>query len=298
MWSEKRSIEGTIVFAIFPIVWCILGNISYYLSNIERFHNFTSVINIENSTIMSIIPLIAVVIAAIVNLKINVDEEKLFKINQSMFKYKIVNILFIAYIIFVIAIIRDSKVIISALLIELALICIYILKRKAKSIELTDIQLRWRKNFEYPDAVDKESNLFWRLKPKFSPHVKVNFKERVKGIQFFSIFLLLIWWRGRFDFISILVLLLFIKDLIYLVEVPLGLYTRTTGLCTGVVEKEYSKSRRVYYTVYITDYEKNNELVFKVDKYCYIKERDTVTVIHGAISKKVINVEGMRLNIR
>ena len=46
MWSEKRGIEGTIVFAIFPIVWCILGNISYYLSGIERFYNFTSVINI------------------------------------------------------------------------------------------------------------------------------------------------------------------------------------------------------------------------------------------------------------
>ena len=64
------------------------------------------------------------------------------------------------------------------------------------------------------------------------------------------------------------------------------------------MEKEYSKSRRAYYTVYITDYEKNNEIVFKVDNYCYIKERDTVTVIHGAISKKVINVEGMRLNVR
>ena len=206
--------------------------------------------------------------------------------------------LFIAYIIFAISVIRDSKVIISALLIELSFICIYILKRKAKSLELTDIQLKWRKAFEYPDAVDKESNLFWRLKPKFSPHVKVDFKERVKGIQFFSIFLLLIWWRGRVDFISILVLIAFIKDLIYLLEVPLGLFTKTTGLCTGVVEKEYSKSRRAYYTVYITDYEKNNEIVFKVDNYCYIKERDTVTVIHGAISKKVINVEGMRLNVR
>ena len=271
MWSEKRGIEGTIVFAIFPIVWCILGNISYYLSGIERFYNFTSVINIENSTMMAILPLIVVVIAAIVNLKIYVDEEKLFEVNKSMFKYKIVNILFIAYIIFAISVIRDSKVIISALLIELSFICIYILKRKAKSLELTDIQLKWRKAFEYPDAVDKESNLFWRLKPKFSPHVKVDFKERVKGIQFFSIFLLLIWWRGRVDFISILVLIAFIKDLIYLLEVPLGLFTKTTGLCTGVVEKEYSKSRRAYYTVYITDYEKNNEIVFKVDNYCYIK---------------------------
>ena len=95
MWSEKRGIEGTIVFAIFPIVWCILGNISYYLSGIERFYNFTSVINIENSTMMAILPLIVVVIAAIVNLKIYVDEEKLFEVNKSMFKYKIVNILFI-----------------------------------------------------------------------------------------------------------------------------------------------------------------------------------------------------------
>lgn len=297
MWSEKRGLEGSLFFAIWPILWCIVGNISYNLKSIDGVYSFTLGIPIKNSIEISILPLIIAVILAITNLKINVDEERLFEINQSMLKYKVFNLIFIVYIIFSLFILRDKMVVISALIMEVSFICIYIIKRKIKSIELTDIQLKWRKAFEYPEAVDKESNLFWRLKPKFSPHVKVSFKERVKGIRFIYIMFLLIWWRGSIDFFSILIILLSSKELIYLLEVPLGLYTKTTGLCTGVVEKSRSKSNRVYYEVYVTDYENNNEVVFKVDEYCYIKERDTVTIIHGAISKKVIKVEGMRLNI-
>lgn len=42
-------------------------------------------------------------------------------------------------------------------------------------------------------------------------------------------------------------------------------------------------------------YETEEKIVFKVRNYCYIQERDERVVIHGIISKRVIEVQGVRI---
>lgn len=72
-----------------------------------------------------------------------------------------------------------------------------------------------------------------------------------------------------------------------------GLYTTTEGICTGIVETMHGKhSNRPLFTVYITNYEIKEKITFKVLDYCYISEMENVVILHSAITKRVIKVQG------
>lgn len=94
-----------------------------------------------------------------------------------------------------------------------------------------------------------------------------------------------------FNVVSLIFLLVIIPEILCFIEMIFGLYTVTEGICTGVVRKENSKSRRIYYEVYVSDFEKKRELVIKQYDYCYIRDLDRVIVTHGCFSKRVMDIK-------
>lgn len=298
MGSEKRRLEGIMLFGVIGLLFGLVGNISYYLKltgiYIEFFHN----IDIESAGVMMIIPTIGLGIAAIANYKLNVDEEILEELKNKTLFFKLICILFAFYMLFTIAIMKNLVLFRTAILMEILLILMYIIERKIKALELTDRQLKWKRDYDYPGTYNKESNFFWRMKFKFSPHVKVKWKDRVNRIKWMKLLFIIFFMLGYFDREVYIILIIFIPDLIYFFEVIFGLYTKTSGICTGVVEvgRQSRNSNVIIYKAYITDYESEEEITFKVRDYCYISERDEIVVVHSMITKRVIEVQGIRMD--
>lgn len=72
-----------------------------------------------------------------------------------------------------------------------------------------------------------------------------------------------------------------------------GLYTTSEGTCTGIVETTHGEnSSRPLFKVYVTNYERKEEISFKVLDYCYLSEMENVVILHSAITKRVIKVQG------
>ena len=95
------------------------------------------------------------------------------------------------------------------------------------------------------------------------------------------------------DIIKYLFIILLVPEIIYIFEAIFGLYTTSEGICTGIVETTHGKnSRRPLFKVYVTNYEKKEEITFKVLDYCYISEMENVVIIHSSITKRVIKVQG------
>ncbi|GAA0087067.1 hypothetical protein UT300007_35080 [Clostridium sp. CTA-7] len=297
MGSEKRRLEGIMLFGIIGLLFGLVGNISYYLKLTGIYIEFFYNIDIESASIMMIIPTIGLGIAAIVNYKLNVDEEILEELKNKTLFFKLICILFAFYMIFTIVVMKNLVLFRTAILMEILLILMYIIERKAKALELTDRQLKWKRDYDYPGTYNKESNFFWRMKFKFSPHVKVKWKDRVNRIKWMKLLFMIFFMLRDFDREVYIILIIFIPDLIYFFEVIFGLYTKTSGICTGVVEVgESENSSVIIYKAYITDYENEEEITFKVRDYCYISERDEVVVVHSMITKRVIEVQGIRMD--
>lgn len=69
------------------------------------------------------------------------------------------------------------------------------------------------------------------------PRVKVKFSERIKAVRWFNIIFFIIVARSvidGLDVISILLLLIGIPEILYLIDMVFGLYTKTIGVCTGI----------------------------------------------------------------
>jgi hypothetical protein len=297
MGSEKRRLEGIMLFGVIGLLFGLLGNISYYLKLTGIYIEFFYNIDIESASIMMIIPTIGLGIAAIANYKLNVDEEILEELKNKTLFFKLICILFAFYMLFTIVVMKNLVLFRTAILMEILLILMYIIARKAKALELTDRQLKWKRDYDYPGTYNKESRFFWRMKFKFSPHVKVKWKDRVNRIKWMKLLFMIFFMLGDFDREVYIILIIFIPDLIYFFEVIFGLYTKTSGICTGVVEVgESENSSVIIYKAYITDYENEEEITFKVRDYCYISERDEVVVVHSMITKRVIEVQGIRMD--
>jgi len=296
MGSERRSLENVRIFGIIGILLGIIGNISYYLRfkgiNISFFYS----INIESISIMMIFSIVTLGFFSINNLKLNLEHETLIKIKKKTIIFKIICILFAIYSILIAVIFKDLILIRVEILTEIILILTYIIERKIIVLKLTDRQLKWKRDYDYPGTYNKESNLFWRINIKFYPHMKVKWKDRVDRIKWLKILALILILSRNFEREFYIILIIFIPDIIYFFEAIFGLYTKTSGICTGIVETVKNSTNIPVYKVYITDYENEEEIAFKVKDYCYISERDEVVVVHSMIAKRVIEVQGIRMN--
>ncbi|WP_195263532.1 MULTISPECIES: hypothetical protein [unclassified Clostridium] len=297
MGSEKRSLENMRIFGAFGLVLGFIANLDYYFKykgiKIPFFNN----IDINSISIMMIFSIIALGIFSISNIKLNAEEDILIEVKKKTIILKIVCILFVVYSMIIAILSKDPALVRIEILAEIILILIYIIERKIKLLQITDRQLKWKRDYEYPGSYNKESNIFWRMKSKFSPHIKVKWKDRINRVRWIKLLLIIFLLSGYFDKEFYIFLILFIPDFIYFFEVLFGLYTKTSGICTGVVETTKGSTKIPVYRIYITDYENEYEISFSVRDYCYIAERDEVVVVHSMITKRVIEVQGIRMDI-
>ncbi|WP_195624490.1 hypothetical protein [Clostridium tertium] len=295
MGSEKRSLENMRIFGAFGLVLGFIANLDYYFKykgiKIPFFNN----IDINSISIMMIFSIIALGIFSISNIKLNEEEDILIEVKKKTIILKIVCILFVVYSMIIAILSKDPALVRIEILAEIILILIYIIERKIKLLQITDRQLKWKRDYEYPGSYNKESNIFWRMKSKFSPHIKVKWKDRINRVRWIKLLLIIFLLSGYFDKEFYIFLILFIPDFIYFFEVLFGLYTKTSGICTGETTKGSTKIP--VYRIYITDYENEYEIAFSVRDYCYIAERDEVVVVHSMITKRVIEVQGIRMDI-
>lgn len=296
MGSERRNLEQLRTFFAIGLMMGLIGNISYFLRYKGISIVFFDSMDLNGLSIMMSFSVLITGIFSIGNIKLDVDEEILLDIKRKTLIYKIICILFTIYTVVISIIFRDLVLIRLELLIEAILAILYINERKIKSIQLTDIQLRWKRDFDYPGSLNKESNIFWRMKIRVYPRVKVKWEDRIHRIRKYNIFVLVILFLARFRLGAYLFLIIFIPDIIYFIEIIFGLYTKTSGICTGIIDVTSSKSIIPVYKVYITNYETEEEITFRVRNYCYVQERDEVVVVHGIISKRAIEVQGVRMD--
>lgn len=289
MWSENRGIESYIFFAIFPIVINISTNAIYFISG--KSYEVIEIINEFNGFTLFTLLFCCIVNFFTKDRKLSDDEIKV--INKKMYGMKLLNIVFIGYIIFTIFIVRNVSIMVSALIMYIGYINFYMFKRRIKigSI-LSKTQKNWREFHNKPSYED--ISLLWRIKPMITPHVSVRFTERIKHINLIGLIFILPLFSD-IDLIAIPIMIIIcmfsISDFLYLIDAILGLYTETEGICTGIVMKESSRPRRTSYEVYATDFFNEREVKFRVYDYCKYNENDVIKIIHGGLSKKVIEAK-------
>jgi len=296
MGSERRNLEQLRGFFAAGLIMGLIGNISYFLRYKGISIEFFSDMDLNGLSIMMIFSVLIIAIFSFGNIKLDISEDILLDVRRKTLIYKIICILFPIYSIVIFIAFKDLALIRLEIIIEAILILLFINERKIKSMQLTDKQLRWKRDFDYPGSLNKESNIFWRMKIRFYPRIKVNWKDRLNRIRKYNLFVLVILILFKFEWATYLFIIFFISDIIYFIEIIFGLYTKTSGICTGIIDITSSKSNIPVYKVFITNYETEEEITFKVRNYCYIQERDEVVVVHGMISKRVIEVQGVRMD--
>lgn len=296
MGSERRNLEQLRGFFAAGLIMGLIGNISYFLRYKGISIEFFSDMDLNGLSIMMIFSILIIAIFSFGNIKLDISEDILLDVRRKTLIYKIICILFAIYSIGIFIAFKDLALIRLEIIIEAILILLFINERKIKSMQLTDKQLRWKRDFDYPGSLNKESNIFWRMKIRFYPRINVNWKDRLNRIRKYNLFVLVILILVKFEWATYLFIIFFISDIIYFIEIIFGLYTKTSGICTGIIDITSSKSNIQVYKVFITNYETEEEITFKVRNYCYIQERDEVVVVHGMISKRVIEVQGVRMD--
>ncbi|MGL5150126.1 MAG: hypothetical protein ACRC7N_06040 [Clostridium sp.] len=289
MWSEKRGFDDLRIFCLLPIVLNLFSNGRFYILNGDG-KSLDGVNSINTFTIMS---LVITFIFIFFNENKDINEEEKKELRKKMYGMKILTIPFIVYILFTIIIVRNISIIASSLIMLGGYMSLY--KSRENSLValmgLTDTQKAWR---EYQNGGEKEAEatLFWKIKPMATPHVSVPVGKRINNINYYNLIIIGVFFiaikpndlLGIFVFGGIsLIELFYIADLIF------GIFTETEGKCTGVVWKEQSRSHRTYYEIYVTDFKNRREIKFRVYDYCKYNEGDNIRVIHGGLSKRVID---------
>ncbi|WP_207746558.1 hypothetical protein [Clostridium sp. 1001271B_151109_B4] len=226
------------------------------------------------------------------NIKVEATEEVSDFINK---KLSYMNYLNIIYLIIVLIVVRDKIVMMAAFNIEVYLLAIYLITRNMYAE-----RLRYVKREHEHVLKKQESSVWWRWKIWINPYEKVKFSERLSAIKLFDIVSIIIvasvFSNRSID--GIIFLLLTIRPIAFILELIILVQTSICGICTDIVEKSESKSSRIYYAIYITDYEKKREYILYVRDYPYISSGQKLTVVYGAISKRAIYVKEMNLDIR
>lgn len=294
MWSKKREINDNTAFAILPMVMNIATNVVYFIrQGSDGALEFVRVFNIF-TLVTSVICFIFILFNK--GEKLSQDEKK--EISKRMNGFKLLSIVFIAYIGFTVFIVRNLNIIISSVIIFLGYINCYITKIKSSYIgKVSETQRNWRAAYNIPSYDD--ISFLWRIKPMLLPHVSVSFGERIKNIDWYlTIFIMVFTYPFFIEFhLELLPFLAIVfiflgKNIVYILDVIFGIYTETEGICTGVVMKEESKGgRRIFYEIYVTDFEKKREIKFKQYNYCSYSENDPIKLVHGGLSKYVISTK-------
>ena len=290
--SGYRNLREVRLVPIVLIFLNLFAVVIFYLKKAGLNYNWLNVINETDFINIGTFLLLFVVFLILTNIKVEATEEVSDFINK---KLSYMNYLNIIYLIIVLIAVRDKIVMMAAFNIEVYLLAIYLTTRNMYAE-----RLRYVKGECEHVLKKQESSVWWRWKIWINPYEKVKFSERLSAIKLFDIISIIIvasiFSNRSVD--GIIFLLLIIRPIAFILELIIPVQTSICGICTDIVEKSESKSSRIYYAIYITDYEKKREYILYVRDYPYISSGQKITVVHGAISKRAIYVKEMNLDIR
>lgn len=290
--SGYRNLREVRLVPIVLIFLNLFAVVIFYLKKAGLNYNWLNVINETDFINIGTFLLLFVGFLILTNIKVEATEEVSDFINK---KLSYMNYLNIIYLIIVLIAVRDKIVMMAAFNIELYLLAIYLTTRNMYAE-----RLRYVKGECEHVLKKQESSVWWRWKIWINPYEKVKFSERLSAIKLFDIISIIIvasiFSNRSVD--GIIFLLLIIRPIAFILELIIPVQTSICGICTDIVEKSESKSSRIYYAIYITDYEKKREYILYVRDYPYISSGQKITVVHGAISKRAIYVKEMNLDIR
>ena len=290
--SGYRNLREVRLVPIVLIFLNLFAVVIFYLKKAGLNYNWLNVINETDFINIGTFLLLFVGFLILTNIKVEATEEVSDFINK---KLSYMNYLNIIYLIIVLIAVRDKIVMMAAFNIEVYLLAIYLTTRNMYAERLRCVK------GECEHVLKKqESSVWWRWKIWINPYEKVKFSERLSAIKLFDIISIIIvasiFSNRSVD--GIIFLLLIIRPIAFILELIIPVQTSICGICTDIVEKSESKSSRIYYAIYITDYEKKREYILYVRDYPYISSGQKITVVHGAISKRAIYVKEMNLDIR
>lgn len=290
--SGYRNLREVRLVPIVLIVLNLFAVVIFYLKKAGLNYNWLNVINETDFINIGTFLLLFVGFLILTNIKVEATEEVSDFINK---KLSYMNYLNIIYLIIVLIAVRDKIVMMAAFNIGVYLLAIYLTTRNMYAE-----RLRYVKGECEHVLKKQESSVWWRWKIWINPYEKVKFSERLSAIKLFDIISIIIvasiFSNRSVD--GIIFLLLIIRPIAFILELIIPVQTSICGICTDIVEKSESKSSRIYYAIYITDYEKKREYILYVRDYPYISSGQKITVVHGAISKRAIYVKEMNLDIR
>ena len=290
--SGYRNLREERIVPIVLIFLNLFAVVIFYLKKAGLNYNWLNVINETDFINIGTFLLLFVGFLILTNIKVEATEEVSDFINK---KLSYMNYLNIIYLIIVLIAVRDKIVMMAAFNIEVYLLAIYLTTRNMYAE-----RLRYVKGECEHVLKKQESSVWWRWKIWINPYEKVKFSERLSAIKLFDIISIIIvasiFSNRSVD--GIIFLLLIIRPIAFILELIIPVQTSICGICTDIVEKSESKSSRIYYAIYITDYEKKREYILYVRDYPYISSGQKITVVHGAISKRAIYVKEMNLDIR
>ena len=290
--SGYRNLREVRIVPIVLIFLNLFAVVIFYLKKAGLNYNWLNVINETDFINIGTFLLLFVGFLILTNIKVEATEEVSDFINK---KLSYMNYLNIIYLIIVLIAVRDKIVMMAAFNIEVYLLAIYLTTRNMYAE-----RLRYVKGECEHVLKKQESSVWWRWKIWINPYEKVKFSERLSAIKLFDIISIIIvasiFSNRSVD--GIIFLLLIIRPIAFILELIIPVQTSICGICTDIVEKSESKSSRIYYAIYITDYEKKREYILYVRDYPYISSGQKITVVHGAISKRAIYVKEMNLDIR
>ena len=290
--SGYRNLREVRLVPIVLIFLNLFAVVIFYLKKAGLNYNWLNVINETDFINIGTFLLLFVGFLILTNIKVEATEEVSDFINK---KLSYMNYLNIIYLIIVLIAVRDKIVMMAAFNIEVYLLDIYLTTRNMYAE-----RLRYVKGECEHVLKKQESSVWWRWKIWINPYEKVKFSERLSAIKLFDIISIIIvasiFSNRSVD--GIIFLLLIIRPIAFILELIIPVQTSICGICTDIVEKSESKSSRIYYAIYITDYEKKREYILYVRDYPYISSGQKITVVHGAISKRAIYVKEMNLDIR
>ena len=290
--SGYRNLREVRLVPIVLIFLNLFAVVIFYLKKAGLNYNWLNVINETDFINIGTFLLLFVGFLILTNIKVEATEEVSDFINK---KLSYMNYLNIIYLIIVLIAVRDKIVMMAAFNIEVYLLAIYLTTRNMYAE-----RLRYVKGECEHVLKKQESSVWWRWKIWINQYEKVKFSERLSAIKLFDIISIIIvasiFSNRSVD--GIIFLLLIIRPIAFILELIIPVQTSICGICTDIVEKSESKSSRIYYAIYITDYEKKREYILYVRDYPYISSGQKITVVHGAISKRAIYVKEMNLDIR
>ena len=290
--SGYRNLREVRLVPIVLIFLNLFAVVIFYLKKAGLNYNWLNVINETDFINIGTFLLLFVGFLILTNIKVEATEEVSDFINK---KLSYMNYLNIIYLIIVLIAVRDKIVMMAAFNIEVYLLAIYLTTRNMYAE-----RLRYVKGECEHVLKKQESSVWWRWKIWINPYEKVKFSERLSAIKLIDIISIIIvasiFSNRSVD--GIIFLLLIIRPIAFILELIIPVQTSICGICTDIVEKSESKSSRIYYAIYITDYEKKREYILYVRDYPYISSGQKITVVHGAISKRAIYVKEMNLDIR